>query len=505
MKRAAYSNIVIYRQLGFCLENLLHQKVLYNAYSTGRDQVFLGFKSTTSRDFVTLECRFVNGELLFFIHLNQPLNNARKSLAAFKTLHNTRVVNVISPFYERHFCLEFEQGQYLLFKGYGRFGNIIKFEGMQKFPEYEDVFRKNIKSDLQSSVEGYFRHSEKDADALKRQFPFVPDALFQHGNDLNALLLSLKPLFSNEENLKENNRIGFETDERTDASLEILVERLNNLASVYMASYYFRNEKTQKLLQVAAQIKKTRAGIKDASSRLEKLLLRRNFRELGDIVLAHAQSIGPGVENAIVQDLYLGGKITIKLNPLQSVSENAERYYKKEQNARIESQMLTDRLQSLQKLLSQLNDKEQRILATTDMKGLREGQTRKENRVQEQKTSQNNLPYKEFEFEGMKIWVGKNAKSNDQLLKLAHRNDIWMHARNVQGSHVIIRSGGKNVSVRTMNYAAGLAAFHSKAKTQDLVPVQYTERKYVSKPKNSNAGEVTLIKEFIVDAEPTEG
>lgn len=505
MKPVSYSNIVIYRQLGFCIENLLNQKVLYNAYSTGKDQVFLGFKSTTGRDFVTLECRFVNGELLIFIHRHQPLNIARKSLVAFKTLHNTRIVNIITPGFERHFCFEFEHGEYLLFKGYGRFGNIIKFGNRQSIPEYEDVFRKNIKSDLQVSVEGYLQNTEKEADVLCKQFPFVPESLFLSGEDIDALLLGLQPVLSKDENLKENNRIFFETGVNDNPQPETLAEGLNNLASSYISGYYFRNEKTQKLLQVAAQIKKTKACIKDASSRLEKLLLRRNFRELGDIVLAHASSIGPGVENAVVQDLYLGGKITVKLNPLQSVSENAERYYKKEQNARIESQMLTDRLQNLKKLLEQLSAKEQRFLAAVDIKELREGQTKKENKAQDQKTQQSNLPYKEFEFEGLKIWVGKNAKSNDLLLKLAHRNDIWMHARNVQGSHIIIRSAGKNVSSRTMNYAAGLAAFYSKAKTQELVPVQYTERKYVSKPKNSNAGEVSLIKEFILDAEPIEG
>jgi predicted ribosome quality control (RQC) complex YloA/Tae2 family protein len=114
------------------------------------------------------------------------------------------------------------------------------------------------------------------------------------------------------------------------------------------------------------------------------------------------------------------------------------------------------------------------------------------------------LPYHEFEFQGFKIWVGKNAISNDQLtLKYSHKEDLWLHARDVAGSHVIIKyQSGKPFPKTVIERAAQLAAYNSKRKTDTLCPVAYTPRKYVRKRKGDPAGAVIVEREEVIMVEP---
>ena len=102
--------------------------------------------------------------------------------------------------------------------------------------------------------------------------------------------------------------------------------------------------------------------------------------------------------------------------------------------------------------------------------------------------------------------VGKNAKSNDHLtMKVATKNDLWLHARDVSGSHVVIKEKpGKNFPQSVIEKAAQLAAFYSKRKTDSLCPVIYTPRKFVRKIKGAMAGQVVVDKEQVVMVVPTE-
>jgi predicted ribosome quality control (RQC) complex YloA/Tae2 family protein len=86
------------------------------------------------------------------------------------------------------------------------------------------------------------------------------------------------------------------------------------------------------------------------------------------------------------------------------------------------------------------------------------------------------------------------------MLKLASRNDMWLHARGVTGSHVIVRFKTKTWPEEVLQYAAVLAAKNSKAQHQSIVPVIASERKYVSKGKKLAPGEVKVLKERVIDA-----
>ena len=127
-------------------------------------------------------------------------------------------------------------------------------------------------------------------------------------------------------------------------------------------------------------------------------------------------------------------------------------------------------------------------------KGLRKIKNQKEQTV----------PYNEFIKDGFKVWVGRNAKANDELtLKYRTKDDLWLHAKDVPGSHVLIKyESGKVVPSTVVEFAAEIAAYYSKRKTDSLAPVIYTPVKFVRKRKGSPAGAVVVEKEKVILVKP---
>jgi predicted ribosome quality control (RQC) complex YloA/Tae2 family protein len=221
---------------------------------------------------------------------------------------------------------------------------------------------------------------------------------------------------------------------------------------------------------------------------------KRSYREIGDLILTYAHSIKTGVGNALLQDYYTGLPIRVKLDTKLNAAENARKYYKKSQNEVIEKEQLNSTINQTEKLLFDTQKLYDELLPATEFTDLK-----KQHFVKKEQSIKIEI-YKEIEYLGIKIWLGKNAKSNDAMLKKAGKNDLWLHARGCAGSHVIVRTGGKTVADEIIAYAAQLAARNSKAKTQKIVPVYCIERKFVSKPKHAAPGEVVVLKETVVDA-----
>jgi len=89
------------------------------------------------------------------------------------------------------------------------------------------------------------------------------------------------------------------------------------------------------------------------------------------------------------------------------------------------------------------------------------------------------------------VLIGKNNKQNDYLTKtVANESDIWMHTKDIHGSHVILRTNGQTPKISTIEKVASLAAYYSKARFSSHVPVDYTQIKYVKKPNGSVPGYV---------------
>jgi predicted ribosome quality control (RQC) complex YloA/Tae2 family protein len=107
------------------------------------------------------------------------------------------------------------------------------------------------------------------------------------------------------------------------------------------------------------------------------------------------------------------------------------------------------------------------------------------------------VPYRTFRSaSGARILVGRSARDNDELtLRVARGNDVWLHARGVQGSHVVVPDAGDAPDARALGDAALLAAHFSRARGEDAAEISWTRRKHVRKPKGAAAGSVIATQE----------
>jgi len=233
---------------------------------------------------------------------------------------------------------------------------------------------------------------------------------------------------------------------------------------------------------------------------LEKCKDREKYRVFGELIKANLYMIENGSSFAEVQNYYDENLslIRIPLNSAISPSANAEKYfkeYKKTYTAeKTLSKLILEDEQEL-KYLDSVADSISRCKTIAEIKEIREELTLS-GYVKKQKNSgkKNKTNYDLNEFvsaEGYKIIVGKNNIQNDYITcKLAAKNDLWFHVKNIPGSHVVVFSGGEEISEETIEFAARLAAKNSKAAASSNVPVDYTPVKYVKKPNGAKPGMV---------------
>ena len=263
-----------------------------------------------------------------------------------------------------------------------------------------------------------------------------------------------------------------------------------------------------KLQDAIDSTSRTIEQLEDADKALERAVTYENF---GHILMAHAhESIQNGSQSVTFPDFYNDNKpVEISIKPDKSLAENAQRYYDKAAKAKTRVEQSKKRQKHLQEELNELQEVQssfQKLEKIYEFDDWLDDHRKQLNRlgVLSQNQQTESLPFRRAEIDGYEIWIGKNAKSNDKLTARAHKEDIWLHARGVGGSHVVIRMNNnkeyppKHVILKT----ASIAAANSKAKGTKLAPVIVTKRKYVSNPKGAPAGTVRVHREEVEMVEP---
>jgi predicted ribosome quality control (RQC) complex YloA/Tae2 family protein len=219
--------------------------------------------------------------------------------------------------------------------------------------------------------------------------------------------------------------------------------------------------------------------------------------------MANLHQIPARSESAELFDFYHDKQITVKLKKDLSPQKNAETYYRKSKNEKIERDKLKESIALKEQELQQAETYLQAIDGIEQLKELRK--YLKEHSLTDEKAAPTpDQLFKKTEYMGYEIWIGRNAKNNDLLTqKYAFKEDLWLHAKDVTGSHVIIKyQAGKNFPEPVIEKAAELAAYYSRMRTDSLVPVIYTPKKYVRKPKGLPEGAVVVDKEKVIMVEP---
>ena len=185
--------------------------------------------------------------------------------------------------------------------------------------------------------------------------------------------------------------------------------------------------------------------------------------------MANLHQFTEGVQQLELENFYTGSMVKVSLKPNQKPQDLAESLYRKSKNRQLELDQLEKTIQAKRVLETELKEKLQALGVVRDFRGLKNFQKTHKEDIRDKKDAES-LPFKVFEYEGFTIWVGKSAKDNDEMLRgFARKEDIWMHARQAAGSHVIIRMRGMTVvPQRVLERAAQLAAFYSKLKSDTL-------------------------------------
>jgi len=199
-----------------------------------------------------------------------------------------------------------------------------------------------------------------------------------------------------------------------------------------------------------------------------------------------------------------GSERVIPVTPGETLIHQAREYY--DRAARIRKEVSVSGKKKRQ-IAAQLKEMEQLLVAVAGMEHpaeLEKWVKKHESRLQQYGLTPSGAkqvarPYKTAKIGDYEIWIGKNAKSNDEILALSHKEDIWMHARGTTGSHVLIRTGGDTgwPDDQIVRKAASFAAAYSRQAGSSMVPVMIAKRKHVRKPKGAAPGQVTVTREKV--------
>ncbi len=254
---------------------------------------------------------------------------------------------------------------------------------------------------------------------------------------------------------------------------------------------------------------KVTSKLNNLKARIEKGSKEEEYKKLGNLLLINLNSIKGGKNEVTVEDIYENNlPIKIKLDEKFSPKKNADIYFDKSKNQRISLEKSKQLFMDYKIKFEMLKEIENKFLSEEGLENYRS--IMKELKIKEEYSSSNKEElqnkFKRYLLENKYyIFVGKDSKNNDLLTtKFAKQNDFWFHARSVPGSHVVLRIDNTKDAVpkSILKKTASLAAYHSKAKTSGMVPVSYTQKKYVVKKKGIEPGKVALLKEQVLIVKP---
>ena len=296
----------------------------------------------------------------------------------------------------------------------------------------------------------------------------------------------------------------------------------DNFSSLMDSFYMARREEDLKK-NLSSSLKKT---LENHRARLERKLgkqrqelltaqKREDLKQRADLITSNIYAIRSGDSKAVVTDYFTEGMPTVEipLDPELSPQQNAQLLYKRytrlknaEEALMVQIEHGESELEYLESLLYQLEqargEKEIRELGLEASQAgyVKKAQNGKKNKPEKQGAI---VPKKYVTAGGFTLLRDRNNRENDHLtMRTAKGGDLWFHARNIPGSHVIMVLEGREPSVPDIEEAAALAAFWSKAGKSPRVPVDYTRAKHVKKPSGARPGMVNYFEFKTILIEP---
>lgn len=263
---------------------------------------------------------------------------------------------------------------------------------------------------------------------------------------------------------------------------------------------------------VSRGVKRLERRIKNLQHDIETAADYDTYKRHGELLQINMGSLRKGMSEAVVDDIYHDPpqSVTIALEPALSPAENIDEYFKKHRKGREGLELLQRRLEISRGELEELEQIQAALnvdFESADQRFQSEILSLMPRGGEKDKTDAGpRLPYREVTLStGLTIFVGKDGTDNDRTtFEFARPYEFWFHTQQCPGSHVVMKFPNKKFepSKREIEETAAIAAWHSKARNDSLVPVVYTERRYVRKPRKAKPGLVTVEREKSVMVEP---
>ena len=244
--------------------------------------------------------------------------------------------------------------------------------------------------------------------------------------------------------------------------------------------------------------KKQTKKLQDTLERIKEADKAEDYRIKGELLTANLYRIEKGATSVELDNWYSPDceKVKITLDATLPPAKNAQRYFKTYNKHKRTKEILTPMLEKEQAEIEYTDSVLTSIAVSERMEDLKEiememiemGLLRAPKERAGAKKKESTIPFREFEFEGVKIYAGRNNLQNDRLVRLAAPDDIWLHTQKYHSSHVIIALDGRQVWDELLLYAAEICAYYSDGRDSDKIPVDYCKKKYVKKPNKSKAG-----------------
>ncbi|TGE28194.1 NFACT RNA binding domain-containing protein [Hymenobacter metallicola] len=238
-----------------------------------------------------------------------------------------------------------------------------------------------------------------------------------------------------------------------------------------------------------------------ARTRLYALEHTAGYRQTADLIMANLTQIPAGATQVEVVDFYQNDqRRTLKLKATETPQRTAQNLYRKAKNQKIETEQLQERVERRETEALWCLERLEELASITDLRSLRTWRKTHDLQPETKAKEAAELPFKVFTDSGYTILVGRNAQNNDLLTqRYAHKDDLWLHAKDVTGSHVVIKQKpGQTTPEPVVERAAQLAAWYSRRKNDSLCPVTVTPKKFVRKRKGAVAGQVVVERERVV-------
>lgn len=503
-----HNNYFFLQKLSPFIERLVSGFTISACFSQERDELILESQSKYESFYIKFTLKPHQTFLSFPNNFARAKNN---SMDLFSEIIGETILKVTCVTNDRALKIELTNGKLLFVRLYGSQGNIILFQNNK----YVKMFNKKHNADQEiipqltdkdfiidvTSYEKHLGDITKVVPTIGNMATVYWNQNF-HNQNFDSLLMYLMQLQQTKEFyiIKYHDKIALTLFPLGEIHYKTTnpIEACNLLYSTYISSYQLNKEKNALISNLQSQMSKTERYIKKSSERLSFLENEARNEEMGHILMANLHQIPLKVTDIILDDFYTNKPIKIVLKKDLNPQQNAEYYYKKAKNEWKEKATIKENIKAREEKIVGLKQLIEEVQLEDSIKIIR-SLTKPNAKTQKSEPTVDEL-FRKINIDNYTVLIGKNSANNDLLtLKYATKDDLWLHARNVSGSHVIIKNiPGQKIPLYVIERAAEIAAYHSKAKNESLSPVMYTPKKFVRKIKGSAPGSVVVSKEEVI-------